>query len=192
MAITRPTHLHFTGDDEPDRLLAEEPLALLIGFVLDQQVTVQKAFSGPLELRRRVGTLDAATIARTDPAELEEAFRTRPAIHRFPGNMARRVQELCAVVAEDYDGRAERVWLEAEDGKDLERRLLDLPGIGPMKARSLIAIVGKRFGVRPPGWEDVAPTHPTLGDVDSYEALEAYQERKRAYKASLRAARAAR
>ncbi|HET9213373.1 MAG TPA: HhH-GPD-type base excision DNA repair protein [Gaiellaceae bacterium] len=192
MAITRPTHLHFTGDDEADRLLAEEPLALLIGFVLDQQVTVQKAFSGPLELRRRVGTLDAATIARTDPAELEEAFRTRPAIHRFPGNMARRVQELCAVVAEDYDGRAERVWLEAEDGKDLERRLLDLPGIGPMKARSLIAIVGKRFGVRPPGWEDVAPTHPTLGDVDSYEALEAYQERKRAYKASLRAARAAR
>ena len=103
MAITRPTHLHFTGDDEADRLLAEEPLALLIGFVLDQQVTVQKAFSGPLELRRRVGTLDAATIARTDPAELEEAFRTRPAIHRFPGNMARRVQELCAVVAEDYD-----------------------------------------------------------------------------------------
>ena len=192
MAITRPTHLHFTGDDEADRLLAEEPLALLIGFVLDQQVRVQKAFSGPLELRRRVGTLDAATIARTDPAELEEAFRTRPAIHRFPGNMARRVQELCAVVAEDYDGRAERVWLEAEDGKDLERRLLDLPGIGPMKARSLIAIVGKRFGVRPPGWEDVAPTHPTLGDVDSYEALEAYQERKRAYKASLRAARAAR
>ena len=192
MAITRPTHLHFTGDDEADRLLAEEPLALLIGFVLDQQVTVQKAFSGPLELRRRVGTLDAATIARTDPAELEEAFRTRPAIHRFPGNMARRVQELCAVVAEDYDGRAERVWLEAEDGKDLERRLLDLPGIGPMKARSLIAIVGKRFGVRPPGWEDVAPTHPTLGDVDSYEARDAYQERTRAYTASLRAARAAR
>ncbi len=192
MAVTRPTHLHFTGDDEADRLLAEEPLALLIGFVLDQQVTVQKAFSGPLELRRRLGTLDAAAIARTDPAELEEAFRTRPAIHRFPGNMARRVQELCAVVAEDYDGRAERVWLEAEDGKDLERRLLDLPGIGPMKARSLIAIVGKRFGVRPPGWEDVAPTHPTLGDVDSYEALEAYQEKKRAYKASLRAARAAR
>ncbi len=192
MAVTRPTHLHLTGDDEADRLLAEEPLALLIGFVLDQQVTVQKAFSGPLELRRRLGTLDAAAIARTDPAELEEAFRTRPAIHRFPGNMARRVQELCAVVAEDYDGRAERVWLEAEDGKDLERRLLDLPGIGPMKARSLIAIVGKRFGVRPPGWEDVAPTHPTLGDVDSYEALEAYQEKKRAYKASLRAARAAR
>ena len=188
MAITRPTHLHFTGNDEADRLLAEEPLALLVGFVLDQQVTVQKAFSGPLEIRRRLGTLDAAAIAGTDPGELEEAFRTRPAIHRFPGNMARRVQELCAAIAEDYGGRAERVWLEAESGTDLEKRLLDLPGIGPMKARSLIAILVKRYGVCPPGWEDVTPDHPTLGDVDSYEALEAYQEKKRAYKASLRAA----
>ena len=186
MATTRPTHLHFTGVDEADRLLAEEPLALLVGFVLDQQVTVQKAFSGPLEIGRRLGAFDAAAIAATDPGELEEIFRRRPAIHRFPGNMARRVQELCAAVAEDYGGRAERVWLEAETGQDLERRLLDLPGIGPMKARSLIAILVKRFGVRPPGWEDVLPAHPTLGDVDSYEALEAYQEKKRAYKASLR------
>jgi uncharacterized HhH-GPD family protein len=188
MAVTRPTQLHFTGDDEADRLLVEEPLALLVGFVLDQQVTVQKAFSGPLVIRKRVGTLDASAIAEMDPGELEEAFRARPAIHRYPGNMARRVQELCAVVAEDYGGRADRVWLEADSGKDLEKRLLDLPGIGPMKARSLIAILVKRFGVRPPGWEDVTPTHPTLGDVDSYEALEAYQEKKRAYKASLRAA----
>jgi len=186
VATTRPTHLHFTGVDEADRLLAEEPLALLVGFVLDQQVTVQKAFSGPLEIGRRLGAFDAAAIAATDPGELEEIFRRRPAIHRFPGNMARRVQELCAAVAEDYGGRAERVWLEAETGQDLERRLLDLPGIGPMKARSLIAILVKRFGVRPPGWEDVLPAHPTLGDVDSYEALEAYQEKKRAYKASLR------
>jgi uncharacterized HhH-GPD family protein len=192
VAVTRPTHLHFTGDDEADRLLAEEPLALLVGFVLDQQVTVQKAFSGPLVLRRRLGTLDAGTIARTDPGELEELFRERPAIHRFPGNMARRVQELCAAIAEDYGGRAERVWLEAESGEELKRRLLALPGIGPMKAGSLLAILGKRFGVRPPGWEDVAPAHPTLGDVDSYEALEAYQEKKRAYKASLKAERAAR
>jgi uncharacterized HhH-GPD family protein len=189
VAITRPTHLYFTGDDEADRLLAEEPLALLIGFVLDQQVSVQKAFSGPLELRRRLGTLEAAEIAATDPAELEQVFRAKPALHRFPGNMATRVQELCAVITEDYGGRAERVWLEAKTGRNLESRLLDLPGIGPMKARSLIAILEKRFGVQPPGWEDVAPTHPTLGDVDSYEALEAYQEKKRAYKASLRAAR---
>jgi uncharacterized HhH-GPD family protein len=189
MATTRPSHLYFTGDDEADRFLAEEPLALLVGFVLDQQVTVQKAFSGPLEIRRRLGSFDAATIAGTDPAKLEEIFRQKPAIHRFPGNMAGRVQELCAVVAEDYGGRAERVWLEAESGADLERRLLALPGIGPMKARSLLAIIGKRFGVRPPGWEEVAPTHPTLGDVDSYEALEDYQAKKRAHKAALRAAK---
>jgi uncharacterized HhH-GPD family protein len=187
MATTRPTHLYFTGDDEADRLLAEEPLALLVGFVLDQQVTVQKAFSGPLEIRRRLGTFDAAAIAATDPGELEAAFREKPALHRYPGTMAKRVQELCAVVAEDYGGRAERVWLEADTGEDLERRLLDLPGIGEMKARSLIAILGKRFGVRPPGWEEVAPTYPTLGDVDSYEALEDYQAKKRAHKAALRA-----
>jgi uncharacterized HhH-GPD family protein len=187
MATTRPTHLYFTGDDEADRLLAEEPLALLVGFVLDQQVTVQKAFSGPLEIRRRFGSLDAAEIASADPGELEALFREKPAIHRFPGNMARRVQELCAAIAEDYGGRAERVWLEAESGEDLEHRLLALPGIGPMKARSLLAILAKRFGVHPPGWEKVAPPHPTLGDVDSYEALEEYQAKKRAHKAALRA-----
>jgi uncharacterized HhH-GPD family protein len=191
MATTRPTHLCFTGDDEADRFLADEPLALLVGFVLDQQVTVQKAFSGPLEIRRRLGSFDAAAIAAADPGELEAIFRERPAIHRFPGAMARRVQELCAAVEEDYGGRAERVWLDAETGEELERRLLDLPGIGPMKARSLLAILGKRFGVRPPGWEDVAPTFPTLGDVDSYEALEDYQAKKRAHKAALRAAKPA-
>ena len=189
MATIRPTHLYFTGDDQADRFLAEEPLALLVGFVLDQQVTVQKAFSGPLEIRRRLGSFDAATIAATDPAALEEIFRQKPAIHRFPGNMAGRVHELCAVIAEDYGGLAERVWLEAESGEDLERRLLALPGIGPMKARSLLAIIGKRLGVRPTGWEEVAPGHPTLGDVDSYEALEDYQARKRAHKAALRAAK---
>jgi uncharacterized HhH-GPD family protein len=189
VAATRPSHLYFTGDDETDRFLAEEPLALLVGFVLDQQVTVQKAFSGPLEIKRRLGSFDAAAIASMDPAELEQVFRERPAIHRFPGNMARRVQDLCAAVAEDYGGRAERVWLDAESGEDLERRLLALPGIGPMKARSLLAILTKRFGIRPSGWEDVVPAHPTLGDVDSYEALEDYQAKKRAHKAALRAAK---
>jgi uncharacterized HhH-GPD family protein len=191
VATTRPDRLHFTGDDEADALLAEDPLALLIGFVLDQQVPVQKAFSGPLELRRRLGSLDAAQIAGTDPGELDRIFRERPALHRYPGTMAQRTQDLAAAVVSDYDGDAARVWSDAESGADLERRLLDLPGIGPMKARSLIAILVKRFGVRPPGWEDVTPTHPTLGDVDSAEALEAYQAKKRAYKASLKAARAA-
>ena len=181
--------LPFTGDDEADRLLVAEPLALLIGFALDQQVTVQKAFSGPLELRRRIGHLDAARIASTDPAELDAVFRRPPALHRFPGNMAGRVQALCRAVADDYGNDAARVWIEAADGRDLERRLLGLPGIGEMKARALIAIVGKRLGVRPPGWETVAPTHPTLGDVESPEDLAAYQAGKRAQKAAIRAAK---
>jgi uncharacterized HhH-GPD family protein len=182
--------LHFTGDPEADAFLAGDPLALLVGFVLDQQVTVQKAFSGPRELRRRLGSFDAATIAATDPADLEEVFRTRPAIHRFPGSMAGRVQELCAAIVEDYDGHAERVWTEAESGADLMRRLLALPGIGEMKAKTLVAVIGKRLGAGPPGWEEVAPQHPTLGDVDSAEALERYQQAKRAHKAAIRAARA--
>jgi uncharacterized HhH-GPD family protein len=188
MTAQAPARLHFTGNDEADALLAEEPLALLIGFVLDQQVPVQEAFSGPLELKRRIGVLDASAIAGMDPGELDSAFRERPALHRFPGTMAMRTQELCAAVATDYDGDAARIWTEASDGKDLEQRLLDLPGIGPLKARSLIAIVGKRFGIKPPGWEDVAPSHPTLGDVDSVEALLDYQAKKRAHKAAMRAA----
>ena len=183
----QPEKLPYTGDDEADRLLASDPLALLIGFVLDQQVPLQKAFSGPLELRRRIGTLDAGRIAGMDPAELDEAFRRRPALHRFPGNMARRTQALCSAIVADYGGDAGRVWREAESGRDLEARLLGLPGIGEMKARTLIAIVGRRFGIRPPGWEDVAPRHPTLGDVDSAQALADYQAGKRAHKAEMRA-----
>ena len=188
---TRPDKLHFTGNDKADTLLAADPVALLIGFVLDQQVSVQKAFSGPLELKRRIGTLDPAHIAGMDAGELDAAFRERPALHRFPGAMAERTQELCAALASEYGGDASRIWREAETGADLERRLLELPGVGPMKARSLIAILVNRYGIRPAGWEEVAPKHPTLGDVDSPEALEAYQAKKRAYKASRKAARAA-
>jgi uncharacterized HhH-GPD family protein len=186
---TRADRLHFTGNDEADRLLVEEPLALLIGFVLDQQVTLQKAFSGPWELKRRLGSLDAETIAEMDPARLEEVFREVPAIHRFPGSMARRTQELCAVVSEEYGGDAARVWTEATDGRDLERRLYELPGFGEMKVKTLVAVLGKLLGVRPTGWEEIAPTHPTLGDVDSPQTLADYQEAKRARKAALRAAK---
>ena len=182
------TILPFTGDPQADALLVDEPLALLIGFVLDQQVQLQKAFGGPLELKRRIGTLDAGRIATMDPAALDEAFRRRPALHRFPGTMAERTRALCVFVVERYDGDVRRVWTEAASGPDLEARLLELPGIGPMKAKALIAILGKRLGVRPPGWDDVAPAYPTLGDVDSPEALAAYQEQKRAHKAELRAA----
>ncbi len=150
---------------------------------------MQKAFSGPLELKRRVGHLDAARLAATDPATLDMVFRERPALHRFPGAMAGKVQQLAAAIATDYGNDASRIWTEATDGRDLERRFLGLPGIGEMKAKSLIAILGKRLGVDLPGMADVMPTHPTLGDVDSAEALASYQAGKRAHKAELRAAK---
>jgi uncharacterized HhH-GPD family protein len=188
VATTRPERLHFTGDTAADELIARDPLALLIGFELDQQVPLQWAFSAPLELQRRLGRkLDARTLAGMDPGELEELFLRKPALHRYPAVMARRTQDLCAAIESEYDGDAERVWNEAKSGEELRRRLLDLPGIGEMKVRSLIAILAKRFGVQPPGWEDVLPTHPTLGDVDSPEALERFQEAKRAYKARRKA-----
>src|SRR4029453_16473095 len=131
MATQAPTRLHFTGNDEADALLAEEPLALLIGFVLDQQVPVQKPLPGPLELRRRIGTLDAAAIAGMDPGELDRAFRERPALHRFPGTMAMRTQELCAAVATDYENDAARIWTEASDGRRLGHGGADPPASGP-------------------------------------------------------------
>lgn len=161
-------------------------MALVIGFLLDQQVTVQKAFMGPLELLRRVGTLDARRIAAMDPGELDVAFRRPPALHRFPGSMAARTRDLCAAIAETYDGDPTRIWEEAADAADLRRRLLSLPGMGEMKADGLLAVLGKRFGVKPRGWDDVAPAHPTLGDVDSAQALARYQQAKRAAKQGLR------
>jgi uncharacterized HhH-GPD family protein len=184
VATTRPDRLHFTGDAAADELIAREPLALLIGFELDQQVPLQWAFSAPLELKRRLGgKLDARTLAGMDPGELEKVFVRKPSLHRYPAVMARRTQNLCAALVSEYDGDPERVWNEAASGEELRRRLLELPGIGEMKVRSLTAILVKQYGIRPPGWEAVVPTHPTLGDVDSPEALGRYQEAKRAYKA---------
>jgi len=185
--MTTIDRLPFTGDDEADRLLVADPLALLIGFALDQQVTVQKAFSGPLELSRRIGHLDAARIAAMDGEALATVFRTPPALHRFPGSMAGKVQALCATIATDYGNDAARVWGEASDGRNLQRRLLGLPGIGEMKARAIIAILGKRLGYAVPGLDEVMPTTPTLGDVDSPAALADYQAGKRAKKAEMRA-----
>ena len=187
MAVAAPERLYFTGVDEADALIAQDPLALLIGFALDQQVSVQKAFSSPLELKRRLGTLDAETIARADPVALEEIFRRKPALHRYPGAMAQRVQDLAATIVEEYGGRAERVWTEATDGADLKARLAALPGFGDMKVRSMLAVLAKRFGIRLEGLDEVVPQHPTLGDVDSAAALERYQEAKRAYKARMKA-----
>jgi uncharacterized HhH-GPD family protein len=181
----KPKALHFTGNDEADSLLAQDPMALLIGFALDQQVPVQTAFTGPLKLKQRLGTLEPGRIASTDPAELEGAFREKPAIHRFPGTMAQRVQDLAAHVVEEYGGDARRVWEEAVDGADLRRRIGSLPGFGNMKVTALGSVLAKRFGVD--AAQELVPHHPTLGDVDSAEALADYQAKKRAHKAEMRA-----
>jgi uncharacterized HhH-GPD family protein len=179
--------LHFTGDDEADRLLVSEPMALLIGFAVDQQVPVQWAFSAPKVLRDRLGTLDARAIAAMDVAAVEAAAKGPPAIHRFPSAMARRIHELATHIASTYGGDAARVWTDASDGRDLQKRLAALPGFGPMKVASLTGVLVKLLGVRPPGIEQVLPAHPTLGDVDSPEALADYQAKKRAHKAAMRA-----
>jgi uncharacterized HhH-GPD family protein len=179
-----PEALYFTEDEAANRLLADNPFALLVGFALDQQVTVQQAFLGPLRLKERLGTLEPRKVAKAD---LEPLFREKPAIHRFPGSMATRVRDLAATVADDYDGDASRLWTDAADGADLRRRISALPGFGEMKVKALGSVLAKRFGVKVA--QGLVPGHPTLGDVDSVEALERYQAAKRAYKASLRAVR---
>jgi uncharacterized HhH-GPD family protein len=173
-----PDRLHFTDSDEANRLIASDPMALLIGFALDQQVSVQKAFSGPLALQRRLGSLTAETLATAD---LEPIFRERPAIHRFPGSMARRVHDLAVLIRERYNGDAARVWTDAPDAAGLRENLAALPGFGEMKIKALGAVLAKRFGVA--AAEELVPWHPTLGDVDSAEALAEYQAAKRAHKA---------
>jgi uncharacterized HhH-GPD family protein len=179
-----PDQLHFTASEEANELIAADPLALLVGLVLDQQVTVQKAFAGPLVLRERLGRFDAATLLA---AELEPVFRERPAIHRFPGSMAKRVRDLAAHLLERYDGDAARVWGDASTPEELQANLAALPGFGVMKVKTLAAILAKQFGVALA--EPLVPEHPTLGDVDSAQALADYQAGKRAHKAALRAER---
>lgn len=183
--LSVPDRLYFSDSDEANALIATDPMALLIGFALDQQVTVQKAFAGPLVLRERLGSLDADAVSAAD---LEPIFRERPAIHRFPGSMANRVHELAVYIRDHYDGDAERVWRDAPDGDTLRANLASLPGFGEMKVKSLGAVLAKRFGVA--AAQDLVPWHPTLGDVDSPEALAAYQTTKKAHKAEWQKARA--
>jgi uncharacterized HhH-GPD family protein len=173
-----PDRLYFTESDQANALIASDPMALLIGFELDQQVTVQKAFAGPLALRERLGAIDAATLAQAD---LEPVFRARPAIHRVPGAMAKRVHDLAVYVCDEYDGDAARVWSDAADGAVLRANLAALPGFGEMKVKSLGSVLAKRFGVEAAA--DLIPWHPTLGDVDSPQALVDYQAAKRIHKA---------
>ena len=173
-----PDRLYFTDSDEANELIAKDPMALLIGFALDQQVTVGQAFLGPLRLRERLGTLDAGAIAAAD---LEPLFRAKPAIHRFPAKMAQRVQQLAAHVRDRYAGDAARVWTDARDAETLRANIAALPGFGEMKIKALGSVLAKRFGVA--AAEGLVPAHPTLGDVGSSQALVEYQAAKRAHKA---------
>ncbi|HTZ87878.1 MAG TPA: HhH-GPD-type base excision DNA repair protein [Solirubrobacteraceae bacterium] len=170
--------LYFTESDEANALIAKDPMALLIGFALDQQVTVPKAFSGPLAIKQRIGSLDPKTLAKTD---LDPIFREKPAIHRFPGKMAERVHELAVHIRDEYGGDAARVWIDAKDTATLRANIEALPGFGEMKVKSLGAVLAKRYKLK--AAKGLVPPHPTLGDVDSPQALIDYQAAKRAHKA---------
>jgi len=187
--------LHLAQDEEADKLLSVDPLALLIGMVLDQQIPLEWAFKGPLMLKERLGTsLDAAHIAGLDPEELKAAFSTRPALHRFPGSMATRVQELCQALVDDYDGDPAKVWTSARTGEQLYTNVKGLPGFGDMKARIFVALLAKQFGVKPPGWQDKAGEYGAKGsyksvadivDATSLGKVRQYkQEKKKAAKAA--------
>ena len=180
-----PKRLYYTESDEANQLIATDPMALLIGFALDQQVSVQKAFSGPLVIKERLGTIDAAALASTD---LEPVFAEKPAVHRYPGSMAKRVQDLAAHIRDNYDGDAARVWKDAADGDELRKNIAALPGFGEMKIKALGAVLAKRYGIKKA--DALVPGHPTLGDVDSAKALEEYQAMKKAHKAEWQRMRA--
>src|SRR5438876_2990091 len=173
----------WTEDPAANQLLETDPLALLIGMVLDQQVKMEKAFAGPYELKRRLGQLDARKIASMDPQRLDAVFRERPALHRFPGSMASRVQAMCAAIVKDYGGDAGSAWRDARDGDDLAARISKLPGFGEMKTKILIAVLAKKFGVQPPGWEKHAATWHSVADVDSVETMAQARDVKREMKA---------
>jgi uncharacterized HhH-GPD family protein len=179
-----PDRLYFTDSDEANALIASDPMALLVGFALDQQITVQQAFTGPLLLQERLGAIDAGTLASAD---LEPVFRAKPAVHRYPGAMAKRVHDLAVHVLDRYGGEAERVWTEASDSSTLRANIAALPGFGEMKVKSLGAVLAKRYKLK--SAKALVPPHPTLGDVDSPQALIDYQAAKRAHKAEWSKAR---
>jgi uncharacterized HhH-GPD family protein len=178
----------FTGDDEADRLLSVDGLALLTGMLLDQQVPMEWAFRGPLELKQRLGKLSASDIAAMDPEALREVFCVKPALHRYPGSMATRMHELCTFIVERYDGRAESIWETACSGDQLFARLRELPGYGEQKAKIFLSILAKRLAVTPAGWEAKAglygePGFRSIADVDGPGAI----DKVRAYKQDMKA-----
>lgn len=182
--MDRPDQLHFTEDEEANRLLATNGLALLIGMLLDQQFPMERAFYGPRLLEERMGAeIDAARIAAWDPADLEAIFKGPPAIHRYPASMAQRAQALCQLIVDDYGGRAEAIWETAGSGEELLGRLKALPGFGEAKARIFVGVLGKRIGVRPDGWEEVAADWPSIADVADFDDVATLRQQKRAMKA---------
>jgi uncharacterized HhH-GPD family protein len=184
----------FTGDPEADHLLETNAFALVCGMLLDQQVPMEWAFRGPLELKRRLGGLDARAIAAMDPEAVVGAFVAKPALHRYPASMARRVHELASFLVEHYDGRADAVWTGVDDPAELLRRLQELPGYGAQKARIFLSILGKRLGAAPSGWEEVAGAyglagHRSIADVDGPGAIDKVRAYKQGMKAQARAAK---
>ncbi|TYL45078.1 Fe-S cluster assembly protein HesB [Nocardioides sp. BGMRC 2183] len=185
--------IHITGDDAADQLLTDSPFALLVGMMLDQQYPMEHAFAGPQKVNGRLGSFDPTTIAAADPEEFAALCSTTPAIHRFPGSMAARLQELARIVVDEYDGHAERIWTEAADGKDLAKRLKALPGFGPQKVKIFVALLAKQLGVVPAGWEKVAGDYAQEGfrsvaDVVDPASLQKVRDYKKEKKAAAKAA----
>jgi uncharacterized HhH-GPD family protein len=195
--MTTVTKTPFTGNDAADQLLSDNPFALLVGMLLDQQVPMEWAFGAPAMLRDRLGgDLDPADVAAMDPEKLKEVFAERPALHRYPGSMAGRVHTLAQAVVDDYGGDAAAVWSTAATGDELLRRLTSLPGFGDQKARIFLAVLAKRLGVTPPGWEAAAglygnPGYYSVADVDGAAALEKVRAYKKDVKAKAKQAKAA-
>jgi uncharacterized HhH-GPD family protein len=187
--VTTSVKTPFTGDAAADALLTENPLALMLGMLLDQQVPMEWAFGAPAVLRERLGgTLDAAAIAAMAPDDVEVIFRAKPALHRYPGSMGKRAYALCVFLVENYGGRADAVWADVASGEELLERVRALPGFGIDKARIFVGVLGKRMGVRPPGWEAAAADWPSIADVDTFERVGEIREKKRAAKAAKKAA----
>lgn len=181
--MAKPKKLEFTDNADANKLLASHPLALLIGMLLDQQYPMEAAFASPLRLQERLGgSLDATAIAGMDPDALDAAFRERPALHRYPGNMAKRTQALCETIVEDYGGDAAAIWTGAADGADLYERLVALPGFGERKARIFVAVLGRRMEVQPSGWEEQAADWPSVADVATFADVESVRAAKQAMK----------
>jgi uncharacterized HhH-GPD family protein len=186
--------IRVTGDDAADELVATDPLALVIGMVLDQQIPLEKAFRSPYDLRQRLGgALDASDLAAMDPEALADIFSARPALHRFPRSMAGRVQSACAVIVDTYDGDTSAIWSSASDGAQLLKNVKALPGFGDQKARIFVALLGKQLGIRPTGWRKVSAPYGEAGsfrsaaDIDSPEALAKVRRFKQAAKAKAKA-----